>query len=396
VISAVCALGVAVAIAGRQGDAAASNPKQKVVFTSPGEDPVKPVKKVKRQVIKVVEKKITEPPKVDVVFVLDTTGSMGGLIAGAKKKIWAIANQIVSGQPRPDVRLGLIGYRDRGDDYVTRRYDLTEDIDDVYARLRRFRAQGGGDTPEHVNRALRDALHKMSWREGQDVLKLVFLVGDAPPHEGRDGLYSTKLAKSAADRGIVINAVRCGHMGTTRRAWTRIAKLSGGMYASIRQDGAMVAMKTPVDAELKKLNMELSSTILPTGGAAKKAAARRRVTLNAAMAAEVQAESARYRAASGKLDSADLLDNLKKGKDLDAFEDDELPAPVAAMPKASRKAYVAGVASKRAELKRKIRKLSRKRAAYVKAKKPASRAKSFDDTIGEALKAQGAKIGVAY
>jgi len=52
--------------------------------------------------------------------VLDTTGSMGGLIEGAKQKIWSIANEMISAQPTPELKLGLIGYRDRGDEYVVK------------------------------------------------------------------------------------------------------------------------------------------------------------------------------------------------------------------------------------------------------------------------------------
>ncbi len=57
-------------------------------------------------------------PRLEVCFVLDTTGSMSGLIEGAKQKIWSIANEMISAKPTPEIRLGLIGYRDRGDDYV--------------------------------------------------------------------------------------------------------------------------------------------------------------------------------------------------------------------------------------------------------------------------------------
>ena len=63
-------------------------------------------------------------PKVEVVFCLDTTGSMGGLIDAAKKKIWAISNQIAAGKPTPDLKVGLVAYRDRGDEYVTKVFDL--------------------------------------------------------------------------------------------------------------------------------------------------------------------------------------------------------------------------------------------------------------------------------
>ena len=55
------------------------------------------------------------PPRVEVTFVLDTTGSMGGLIEGAKRRIWSIARRIGEGRPRPDLRIALVGYRDLGD-----------------------------------------------------------------------------------------------------------------------------------------------------------------------------------------------------------------------------------------------------------------------------------------
>src|SRR4026207_1552332 len=90
-------------------------------------------------------------PRVEVAFVLDTTGSMSGLIEGAKRKIWSIANQLASGQPRPQVSIALTAYRDRGDAYVTRLHPLTDDIDGIYAELQQLAADGGGDTPESVN-----------------------------------------------------------------------------------------------------------------------------------------------------------------------------------------------------------------------------------------------------
>ena len=74
-------------------------------------------------------------PTVEVAFVLDTTGSMAALIEGAKRKIWSIATTIVDENPGADIRMGLIAYRDIGDEYVTKRIELTADIQDLYARL---------------------------------------------------------------------------------------------------------------------------------------------------------------------------------------------------------------------------------------------------------------------
>ena len=102
-------------------------------------------------------------PRIEVAFVLDTTGSMSGLIDGAKRKIWQVANQLASGKPTPEIRMALVGYRDRGDVYVTRVRDLTADLDAIYAELQAFQADGGGDGPESVNQALHEARTKLSW-----------------------------------------------------------------------------------------------------------------------------------------------------------------------------------------------------------------------------------------
>src|SRR6184192_3025009 len=78
------------------------------------------------------KKPAVKKPQVEVVFCLDTTGSMGGLIEGAKQKIWSIVNQIASGRPTPDIKVGLLAYRDRGDAYVTKLFELTTDLDEVH------------------------------------------------------------------------------------------------------------------------------------------------------------------------------------------------------------------------------------------------------------------------
>ena len=104
-----------------------------------------------------------EKPRVEVVFCLDTTSSMTGLIDAAKQKIWAISNQIAGGRPTPHVKIGLVAYRDRGDAYVTKVIDLTDDLDAIHGHLMGFKAEGGGDFPESVNQALNEAVTKITW-----------------------------------------------------------------------------------------------------------------------------------------------------------------------------------------------------------------------------------------
>ena len=150
-------------------------------------------------------------PRIEVCFVLDTTGSMSGLLEGAKQKIWAIANDMISAKPTPELKVGLVGYRDNGDEYVVRPFALTDDIDAMYGHLRAFEAGGGGDTPESVNEALDEAINKMKWSDDRDVLKIVFLVGDAPPHmDYANGPKYPDLCRAAAKKDLIINTVQCG------------------------------------------------------------------------------------------------------------------------------------------------------------------------------------------
>src|SRR3954467_1565146 len=147
----------------------------------------------------------TTKPKVEVVFCLDTTGSMGGLIDGAKAKIWSISNQIASGKPTPDLKIGLVAYRDKTDAYVTKVFDLSDDLDAIHGHLKSFQAQGGGDGPESVNQALADAVHKIKWSTDKKSLRIIFLVGDAPPHmDYRDDVKYSDTCQKAATRGILI------------------------------------------------------------------------------------------------------------------------------------------------------------------------------------------------
>ena len=150
-------------------------------------------------------------PSVEVVFVLDTTASMTGMIEGAKQRIWAIANEIAKGRPAPKVRMGLVAYRDKGDAYVTKVVDLSDNLDKTYSELMSFRAEGGGDTPEHVIAGLDDAVEKISWSSDPKTFKVVYLVGDAPPHEDYpEAPTLADVMQKAVRRGLVVNTVSCG------------------------------------------------------------------------------------------------------------------------------------------------------------------------------------------
>ena len=343
-------------------------------------------------------------PRLEVCFVLDTTGSMGGLIEGAKQKIWSIANEMISARPTPDIRLGLVAYRDRGDEYVTRTFDLSGDIDAIYGHLQSFRAGGGGDEPESVNEALQDSVRKMSWNKDRQVLKIIFLVGDAPPHmDYAGGPKYPQICQEALKKDLIINTVQCGNIGRTTPFWKEIAQLSEGNYAAIAQSGNMVAIGTPMDSELTDLNRKLGKTLVAYGAEpARRAVASKQLAAEAApasVAADRLAFNARYGVAvQGE---GELLDGLSSGKvKLESLDKDKLPAAFQKLDQKELKAEIGKKQQERAELQARIQKLTREREDYVAAerKRQAELGKgdSFDEKVAASVRAQAARKGIEY
>jgi hypothetical protein len=102
-------------------------------------------------------------PRIDVVFAIDSTGSMGDEIEVVKANIRDIISEISQAQPAPDVRYGIVAYRDRGDQYVTKSWQFTRDVQAISRTLAGIVADGGGDKPEAVSEALHVSLHTMTW-----------------------------------------------------------------------------------------------------------------------------------------------------------------------------------------------------------------------------------------
>ena len=121
-----------------------------------------------------------------------------------KENIRAIAAQINDLPAQPNVRFGMVTYRDREDLYLTNVTDFTPDIESFAAFLADVQADGGGDYPEDLNEALSQAVHQPEWRIENSV-SLIFLVADAPPHldYGQENHYAREMF-TAAGRGIKI------------------------------------------------------------------------------------------------------------------------------------------------------------------------------------------------
>lgn len=354
----------------------------------------------------------TVPPaqshSIEVVFILDTTSSMSGLIQAAKEKIWSIANTMASAQQNPDIRMGLVAFRDRGDAYITRVYDLSEDLDSMYASLMDFRAEGGGDGRESVNQALYDAIHKVSWSQDGNVYKVAFLVGDAPPHMdyNNDVKYPVTLA-AAKRKGIVVNTIQSGQHQYTRPAWQQIAALGQGEYFQVEDSGNAVAVATPFDEKLSVLASELEKTRIYYGDDDAREKQKAKLDANAKLREELSTEALARRSAynataSGKknfLGESELVDAVTSGRvELDDIKREDLPASMQMMAPAEAMGVINEQAQRRDALQQEIRELSESRNRFIRERVDAEGGAddSLDEKIYRAVKDQAASIGLTY
>jgi hypothetical protein len=325
---------------------------------------------------------------VDIVFALDTTGSMESLLDGAKRTIWSIANQVKDIDKDANLRIGLVAYRDVGDEYVTKDFALTDDLDAVFAELSSYHAAGGRDIPEDVDAALYDAVHKMQWRS--NAKKLVFLVGDAEPaSRGEVPVFSTT-ASDAASKHIVINTIRCGQSEETKEAWQQIAMIADGAFSTIEQGGGVQEIATPYDAKIATLAAEIDATTVYYGTETGRAGWERKKAAAAAAPAVAKADRGAYIAKGGMAPAKaaeDAVGGVASGAlSIGDLDPEKLPEDMRDKSKAELESELQTRAKRREAASKELAEASAKRDEYIRAN--AKDDAGFDAVVKNSLKAQ--------
>lgn len=324
---------------------------------------------------------------VELVFVVDTTGSMGGLLQGAKDTVWTVVSELAAQEPRPEVRVGLVAYRDRGDTYVTRQVALSNDLDAFHASLLELRAEGGGDHPEAVNQAMDEALNQMAWTQEPGVYRAIYLVGDAPPHQYADEPPADATARAAKERGIVVNAIQCGSTHAPMADFVAVAQAGGGGFTTVAADGGTVAMAAPMDEELAALNALLVETAVPYGEATERDKVTRSLGRTLSMKLESVASRLSVMNKARKLSSSgtDLVEGLETGElAWSEIEDTKLPADLQGLADDELRAAIEARKIERERLNARIEALVAERDAWIaeeRARRRAAGSVAFDSEV---------------
>jgi hypothetical protein len=342
-----------------------------------------------------------DKPAIDVVFCIDCSGSMGGVIDTAKQKVWAIVNELAKAKPSPVLRIGLIGYGNGMGPF--RKFDLSDDLDDVYKNLMTFKDEGWGE--EFVGLAVQRATDEMKWANGSKVLKVIYVVGNETAHQGPPESDYSKTAPLAVNKGIVVNAIYCGETeyATATPTWREMSRLADGQYMEIAGNGGAIVINTPYDDDLAKLNTKLNSTYVAYGprGAAGQANQVQQDAAATTLAPAVMAQRAEAKAGKFYQNANwDLVDaSTRDDFDLAKINEADLPEDVRKLPPEKRNEYIQAKAKERADVQAQIKDLSEKRAKVVEEetkKQGLATDKSLDEAVKTSIKEQATKKGFQF
>ncbi|MFZ2277619.1 MAG: vWA domain-containing protein [Prosthecobacter sp.] len=352
-----------------------------------------------------VETTAADTPLVQIAVLLDTSGSMSGLIEQAKTQLWKLVNEFITAKQdgkTPVVQVALYEYGKsslRADEnWIRQIQPLTRDLDKVSEELFALTTNGG---EEYCGAVIQRATQDLAWDANPKVYKAIFIAGNEPFTQGP--IDSKKSCQNAIAKGIIVNTIHCGSEAQgIAEHWNQGALLADGKYLVIDQNQAIVHIEAPQDKEIVKLNEQLNSTYINYGSAAPAAKARQIAQdSNAAANAQSGAEVQRVITKVGKSYfniSWDLVDACQqKDFDITKVKEADLPEEMKKMTVEERKAYLDKKIAERAEIQKQVLALNKEREAYVATKrKESNKNDTLDTAMTKALRSQAEKKGIAW
>lgn len=329
----------------------------------------------------------------DVAILLDTSGSMNGLINQAKAQLWNIVQEFAGAEKSgstPLFRVSVFEYGNNSlpakENYIRQVCGLTDDLDKVSEVLFSLRTNGGS---EYCGAVIQDALQALDWSTESGSYKAIFIAGNEPFNQG-PAAYKEACASAVAS-GILVNTIHCGNLETgIKQYWQDGAVLGGGKYLNIDQDRKVIRVDTPQDSVIIKLSSDLNRTYLWFGEAdirGNYSKNQQDQDLNAGSNSVSRAVTK-----AGKLysnSSRDLVDTYKKNPNILAeVEEDCLPDSMQKMPKSERLAHVKTMANKRKAIQYEIDKLNKARLKYIESQKEklAASKGEMEATLGDVMR----------
>lgn len=335
-----------------------------------------------------------EAQHIQVAILLDTSGSMDGLIDQAKTQLWKIVNELALAKDKngniPKMELALYEYgNDRlsaDNGYILQVAPLTTDLDLISEKLFDLRTNGGS---EYCGQVIQTATQQLQWSANNDDLKLIFIAGNEEYTQGNVN-YKTA-CKEAISKGIMINTIFCGEYNVgAKTGWEDGASCADGKYMNINHNQAVAQIDAPQDIEINDLNQELNNTYYGYGNKGKEMKSRQMAqdtnAKTAAPAAAAERAATKASPTTYKNSSWDIVDAAKDGDvDLKTLSEAELPDEMKNLSVEERAEFVKKQQTKREEIQKKIQQLSKERRDYIEQEQRKQVAQTNEKTLDQAF-----------
>jgi len=348
------------------------------------------------ELMPVIEKK----PLVQIAILLDTSGSMSGLIDQARAELWAIVNEFIFAKRNgrePELQVALYEYGKSSlpaqEGYIRQIVPLTTDLDKVSEELFALRTNGGS---EYCGWVITEATKSLKWSGSPDDLKVIFIAGNEPFTQGP--VDYRQACKAAISKGIIVNTIHCGsEKQGLDGMWKDGAVLADGQYLNIDHNRKTIHIAAPQDKQIAQLGIKLNDTYIAYGAAGQ--LARERQTAQDKNATAASEEGAIQRAVTKsslyyRNEAWDLVDALETDKlKLEDVKTEDLPEKMQQMSNEERKAYIETRARERTQIQQRIQHLNEQRKKYVaeEMKKRHEEGNTLGSAIIEAIRRQAGK-----
>ena len=333
---------------------------------------------------------------IQMAILLDTSGSMSGLIDQAKTQLWKIVNELAMAKKNGESPLLEVALYEYGKDslpasegYMRMIVPLTMDLDKVSEELFKLTTNGGS---EYCGEVIGKASRELKWSGSNGDYKVIFIAGNEPFTQGE--VDYRKTCPEAIAKGIIVNTIFCGDFNEgVSTDWKAGAELADGRYMNIDHNQTAIHIDAPQDEELLQLGNELNDTYIAYGiGGGELQERQEEQDINAAsMSKSAAVERSVAKAQRMYVNSAwDMVDAVNnEGLDVTKLEEDQLPEEMKGMTPEERDAYVSEMQGKRAELQEKINELNEERREYIeKEMKKKAEENTLDTAIITAVRDQ--------
>ncbi len=336
-----------------------------------------------------------EERKIQIALILDTSGSMDGLIEQAKTQLWGLVNELthatINGKD-PLLEIALYEYGNdrfsRSSGWVKEISPLTTDLDEISKSLFSMTTNGGS---EFCGLAIKDAQEQLEWSKSDKDIKVVFIAGNEPFTQGT---YSyEKACGNARAKGIIINTIHCGDYNTgITGKWKSGAIIGGGDYMAIEQNKKTIFVETPYDDKINKYGKEINKTYVYYGVKGKSKKDMQEIEDSNAesysksnLAKRNSIKASKYYKAT-QWDLVDAYNNNKiKIKDIKRTN---LPKEIQGFSDAQLEAYIKSMSVRREIVRANIVSLNIKRKNYIKQKNEENNVVNLESSMVKALKKQ--------